>query len=354
VATGVSDDGSVIIGQYRGFGIPFGGFNRVFVFTRAAGLQDYGNLVASFGLANDTAVAAAQTQQAVAGLLDQGCTVAPGRDLCLSVAGSLAGSGSDAGLGLGSQSLDGVTLSAGHRVGDQATVGLTLALGTADLSGSAFDADTSQGVALWALWEENPGSGTGWQAAAALGWSGADQRITRGTGLALVTPASGEADLSGTGVTAGVGYGVDAGGGMTLGAAAGMTWIGTTRAAYAEDGPGFTGSYAAMDQDVTFATVGFGGAQALRGGVSLALDAGFEVDLDAPDVTVEGTTDVPGFAAFSDTQTLERNGLRPYLEATLTRALDDRSTLRIGAGLATAIYGDAPEWSGSIAYTISF
>jgi uncharacterized membrane protein len=59
VATDVSADGEVIIGQYDGFALPFGGFTRAFVFTRAAGMQDYANLVASFALANDTAVAAA-------------------------------------------------------------------------------------------------------------------------------------------------------------------------------------------------------------------------------------------------------------------------------------------------------
>jgi hypothetical protein len=290
----------------------------------------------------------------VTALLAPGCRVAPGRTTCLSVAGSLSGSGSDAALGLGWQSLNAVTLSAGRRAGANATVGLTLALGAADLSGSAFEADTSLGLALWALWEARPGTGLGWQASAGAGWSGAGQRITRGAGLALVTPASGEADLSGSGVTAGVGYGVDAGGGLTLGPAAGLTWIGTTRAAYSETGGGFTGSYAAMDQDVTFATLGFGGEQLLDGRLALALDAGFEVDLDAPDVTVAGTTTVPGLPRFSDTATLERNGLRPILSATFTRAPDDRSLLQIGASVATAVYGDAAEWGGSIGYTISF
>jgi len=354
VATDVSADGRVIIGQYDSFALPFGGFTRAFIYTRAAGMQDYGNLIASFALANDTAVAAAQTQQAVSALLAPGCRVAPGRKTCLSVAGSLSGSGSDTALGLGSQSLNGVTLSAGHRAGETATIGLTLALGTAEQSGSAFDADASRGIALWARWEERPGTGLGWQASAGAGWSGAGQRITRGAGLPLVSPASGEADLSGSGVTAGVGYGLAAGGGLTLGPAVGLTWIGTTRAAYSETGGGFTGSYAAMDQDVTFATLGFGGAQLLDGGLALALDAGFEVDLDAPDVTVAGTTTVPGLPSFSDTASLRRNDLRPYLSATVTRALDDRSVLQVGASLATPIYSDAPEWGGSIGYTISF
>lgn len=347
VATAVSADGSVIVGQSN----TSSGLTHAFVLrTRAAApMQDLNNIYLSMPiLADNTAIVFARQVGVLTDLLNGECRITPGASWCLST--TLSGFAVS-----GQQSALTGRVSLGYAVDEQITTGLALAVTTKDRIGDgAFDIATMPSFGLWGTYSAGGTAGTGLQAdiAAAYGKTRAD--ITRGLGLDNVIAVAGNADLATLAGRAGVGYGF-VGKGWLVTPSLSLETYRMSRSAYDEDASAdFPAQYNRLTTNLTTATLSLAGEHPIGDRQRIGLNTGIVADVDYTKAGLGGTSTIPGMGKVSQNETLHRNTIRPFIEASYSFNVGDRSTLSVGAGLSRAAYGDDPALSVQIGYGTAF
>ena len=326
-ARGVSSDGAIVIGEAE----TDDGNLRAFIWRTQ--IQDLGNIFASFGdLADDTAAAVAVQQERVGYLANQSCTSLAG-DRCL--IGTLTWDSNGAARNRSGSSASGYAglLSAGYGVDEGITVGFTLGAGSSGTAGT-IDAGTLFGGAIWAIVNAGGAIRPGFEAKIALAYGEESERMTRGQGLANVTLARAESDVSTRTAVAEIGYGIDTDVGWLITPTLALTHWSSRRAGYLERGSDTTARFSSLTVTRTLVSAALSGEMELTDKTDLRLTLGLDHDLQADTVTLNGTSNVPGMARFSIASREERRETRGFLETGVVYAISDSAfvsgNLRVG------------------------
>lgn len=352
-AYAVSADGSVVVGQSEAYHkdgyIAIHG--RPFIWRTV--MQDYENLLLSYGqLANDTELAVSQQQMAVDRLMAQGCFAAGGAS-CFGIGGDLTRTANSSETGDNTRGNGTVSLHFGHGLNDHLTLGGTVALGGTELGSNAFDMDRTAAVSLWADFSQGGAARTGLQMHAAVGWAEETGSVVRGRGLQGVTQAGGEANVITKAVEASVAYGI-AQNSWLITPKLSVAHFRTSRSAHVDAGSDFDSRYDALSVSRTVARLSVTGERDLSDKDHLSLSAGVARDLDNDRVSLTGMSELANMDTLAIDSTLKRNEVRSFAEARYTHDLGrDRSvtgSLRVGE----ALYGDVPQVGLGIMYNVAF
>ncbi|VVP61545.1 hypothetical protein PS870_06511 [Pseudomonas fluorescens] len=128
----------------------------------------------------------------------------------------------------------------------------------------------------------------------------------------------------------------------------------TTRETYSENRGAITGSYKKERLNSTIVDVGTTTKKSINGVSSINLGMGVEYDLHADQANLEGTTDVPGMEVLNFKSGLNRNDLRPYMNASYSYDLSVGGALSTGVRVAKDAYTEAPLTAISISYGVKF
>lgn len=351
----VSADGSVVVG----LAVSDSNQERAFIWRsavddfRTSVLQDYENLLLSYGqLANDTELAVSQQQMAVDRLMAQGCFAAGGAS-CFGIGGDLTRTANSSETGDNARGNATVSLHFGHGLNDHLTLGGTVALGGTQLGSNAFDMDRTAAVSLWADFSQGGAARTGLQMHAAVGWAEETGSVVRGRGLQGVTQAGGEANVITKAVEASVAYGI-AQNSWLITPKLSVAHFRTSRSAHVDAGSDFGGRYDALSVSRTVARLSVTGERDLSDKDHLSLSVGVARDLDNDRVSLTGMSELANMDTLAIDSTLKRNEVRSFAEARYTHDLGrDRSvtgSLRVGE----ALYGDVPQVGLGIMYNVAF
>jgi probable HAF family extracellular repeat protein len=346
-AEAVSADGAVVVGQADTQDGDIGAF------IWRTQMQDFGNLMLSFPvLANDTEIAISQQQGTVGRPMDTTCLAEEGY-ACLQAGGWLSNTGATNADNIDVRSSQSATLAYGRGIDEQTTIGGTLSINGGDLNNNGFDMGSATGISLWTKYSQTDLARMGWQAGAALGWTKGNVDISRGRTLDNVMIATGEADMSTTGVSATLGYGFQQQDWL-LTPSATLAHFETSRGAYAETGGDFNATYDRIFISRTTLTLQMDAERKVSETGHLLLSAGFEHDFNVDRITLMGTSDLPGMGEVSTTSTMERHETRGFASLGYTHDFGNNRALTGSVSIGQSTFGDHPQGSAGMGLSMRF
>jgi probable HAF family extracellular repeat protein len=316
-------------------------------------IQDYTNLIRSFGqLANDTAGAVLGQQVAIGRLLSSDCSVIGRADNCITVSGNLLSVGGNGNIGYQGAGIS--QISTGHKFSPNVTIGGSLALGRVHMPGSAFGDSTQTAVSVWSDYSQNGSFSTGLMAHAAIGAAYDAENINRGIGFANVLVSTGTANFTTAAAQATLSYGIQVKNSWLLTPMAGITLLQTSRSAYTETTGIFPTSFDKLNIRSSYASLGFSAQRPINAKSSVYFSAGADIDLNLDRVVLTGTSKLPGMNSVNLADSYSRNRVRPHISAGYGYSITARSMLEGSIQAAAPTYGHAPQFSLGIKYGISF
>lgn len=349
-ASAVSADGSLIVGASNLAG---DAVSRAFILRTGLPMQDYSNLIASFGaVANDTLEMVSSQQTVLGTLLGTGCAPVGEANTCLAVSGNLLHTGASSSIGGRGTGLS--QLTAGHKFSSNFIAGTNIALGRVRQAGSSFGDSTQNAVSLWSNYSENGSFRTGLMAHAAIGTAQSTATINRGIGFANVVVSSGKADLSSSSGQASFSYGIEAKSDWLITPMTSITWIETSRSAYTETTGLFPASFDKLTTQSSYATFGINGQRPIDAKSSVSFAVGADIDINVDNVALNGTSSLPAMTAINITDSVNRNKLRPYIGVGYSYNFNQKASLTGNLMAAEPIYGGTPQVNLGVRYAVSF
>jgi probable HAF family extracellular repeat protein len=348
-AYAISDDGSTIVGESE---TEEEGIWRAFIYRTQ--IQDFTNMIASFGLlANDLALTTEFQRDMTAWAADGGCNPRADQTFCLGVEGLMTMTGADGALGIAKREDQTVKLSGAFRASESIVVGLGAVITDYRTPIGAITPDNGAAFGAWVAYDGDPAAATGLSGRAGVAFASQNNRFDRGIGLEDVEVTPGQSDIGTTTVTGELSYGFDVGGGMVIAPVAGLTWQGSKLDRFTEEPGDFPADFAGGSFDATFATLGVEAIIPVTEGGTFTLGGMVETDIDADDIVLEGTSEIPGMEAFTMPAGLEREDTRPRAEA--------RFSQEVGAGVISLFgrvgaptFGDKTRYAVGIGFGIGF
>lgn len=337
-AYSVSDDGMIVVGASGGDR----GIHRAFIWRELGGsMEDYENLALSFPvLANDSAVALAQSQFALGEVMDLRGFAAAGQMVMNVHAGLLHTERNPTHVGQRDTSL--AAFSFGYGVSDTVTLGASLGLSGTSLKNNAFDMDTGRNLALWGVYSAGGEARTGLQLGVALGYGTSEGEVARGRLLTDVLLATGQSKVTTHAVEASLGFGIEQANGWRLTPTLSLAHFDTSRAGYAEAGAAFNATYDAMEFSRTELTLAIEGEVKLSEAGRLRLGGGVEQELNTGKPRLSGTTDLPALSTFDIEGDFVPNKTRPFVTAGYTHDFGNGSSFTADIKVSRAVYGNSP------------
>ena len=348
-AWGVNADGSIVVGEVWGPAV-----DRAFIWREGGGgMEDYENLILSFPvLANDSAVALAQSQFALGEVMDQTVFAADGKMVMSARAGLMHTERNPTHVGQRDTSL--AALSFGYGLSDTVTVGASLGLNGSSLKNNAFDMETGRNIALWGLYSAGGTERTGLQFGAAIGLGTSEGEIARGRLLTDVNLATGSSKVTTRAVEASLGYGIEQANGWLLTPSVTLAHFDTTRAGYTEAGASFNATYDAMEFSRTELTLAVEGEVKVGENGRLRIGGGIEQELNPEKPRLSGTTDLPALPTFDIEGDFVPNKTRPFVTAGYTHDFGNGSSVTADVKLGRAVYGNSPDVGLGVGYGWKF
>ena len=347
-ASGINIDGSVIFGTSDSTnGV------RAFIWREGGGMEDYENLILSFPVvANDSAVALAQSQFALGEVMDQTVFAADGKMVMSARAGLLHTERNPTHVGQRDTSL--AALSFGYGLSDTVTVGASLGVNGTSLKNNAFDMETGRNIALWGLYSAGGTARTGLQFGAAIGYGTNEGEIARGRLLTDVNLATGGSKVTTQAVEASLGYGIEKANGWLLTPSVTLAHFDTTRAGYTEAGASFNATYDAMEFSRTELTLAVEGEVKVGENGRMRIGGGIEQELNPKKPRLSGTTDLPALPTFDIEGDFVPNKTRPFVTAGYTHDFGNGSSVTADVKLGRAVYGNSPDIGLGVGYGWKF
>lgn len=308
-AYAISNDGSTIVGEAQ----TEEGYWHPFIYRTQ--MQDFTNMIASFPIFATDLEAIGETQrESLAWMLDNGCSVADGRSVCVAVNGALGRSKASDGWRLNKRRDEQFHVSLGLRLTPALSVGGGVGVFQQRRPFYMLEADEGVSVDAWINFAPGGDSRLGPKLHAAIGKANQDVDTMRGLDLEDVEVLTARSELKTLMASARAGYGIDAGP-LVLTPFAAISWQRTQLAAFDEPEGDFPASFARTRWDTSFATLGAEAAIPLgaKGWFTLAGMADFDLESDA--VVVSGISEIPGMEAFTVASLRDRKKTRGRFEA---------------------------------------
>ncbi|WP_161956747.1 hypothetical protein [Sphingosinithalassobacter portus] len=345
-ATDVSEDGTTVVG----FSDNAQGQSRAFIWRSA--MQDFANLLASFGgLAEESELAIAEQQHLAEVASMPGCDPSA-RRFCLGLEGfgwTRAGTAS-----IGRRQAAGIRLSARFTVTEMLRIGGSFVWADPSINGDRSDESDAR---AWSASLDYGAAGSGPFGRIWYSRAREDLSLVRGEGYADVQAMRGRTRLTSES------FGLRAGYGFTLPGNIGLRpWVTVDRRNSDRDAftdtatANTTGDFPAHFAGIeAIRTIGRGGidVDVPAGGNRLILGVSLETDLNSDPVAIAGTSDIPGMETFTLTSSLERKDVR----AGFTMGYDmGLGPLRVGIGASakSPVYGDGWQLGGGLRLSADF
>jgi probable HAF family extracellular repeat protein len=340
-AFGVSDDGSIVVGQSGA---------RAFIWRGA--MEDFENLITSFPvLANDTAVATAEQHFTLGKVMRQTQWTEAGQSIVSTRAEAQRSGHNHITVGARTTSL--AALSFGYGINNSLTLGIAMNANDSSLDNNAFNMDAGIGAALWAEYSEHGAARTGVQFSGAVGYMQDDGDVARGRLLTDVIVATGNATVKTRAAQARIGYGISQGDWLVT-PSFGLTNYETTRSGYTEVGAAFNASYDELRTSRTEMTLSLTGEFSVTEHGRLSLGVGIEHEVNSKPLRLTGTSDIPGLATFDIDSSFKPNRTRAFVTTGYTHDFGNGSTLSGDLRVGHATYGSTPSVGLGMTYATRF
>lgn len=340
-AIDVSEDGTTIVG----YADNSEGQSRAFIWRSV--MQDFTNMLASFGgLAEESELAIEEQQHLAEIAAAPGCGPV-GRRFCVGAEGfgwTAAGNAQS-----GRREAAGARLFARLALMDRLSIGGGFAW--AD-PGIRSDRARETGARAWSVSLDYGAAVSGpfgrvWYAHARERLS-----LVRGEGYADLQVMNGKTRLASESYGLRAGYGLALPGGVSLRPWVALDGRNSDRDAFTETGGNFPVRFAAIEAKRTMARAGIdlglpAGSNPLRLGISL------ETDLNDHPVAIAGTSDIPAMEAFTLTSSLKRKDVRARFGAEYDVPLGPL-LIGIGASAKSPVYGNGWQFGGALRLSASF
>lgn len=349
-AYGVSGDGSVVVGYSE----TTDGDYRAFLW-RSGAIQDHSNLIASFpSMAAKTELAFASQQAGLRDVMESRSFANGAGRSVIGLRGGVNNTGVTKGLG-GHSALSGA-MSYGYGLSDQMTLGFAVSANGDDASGSGVDLSNGFGAATWGEYSQGGAMRSGWQGSFALGYARQNAAMTRGLGFDDVEAALGNSALATRSALIEISYADRSVNGLVLTPKLGIAHADMSRDAYAESAEAtvFNAHYDSAKTSVTVAKLGVTGEWQFPDDHSLSIGAGANFDLNVADLTLTGSSNIPGMDTFIAPSPLSRHQLRPFVTASYSVNVGDSATFTASARAGRATFGDTPELGIGLRYAVHF
>ena len=346
-AYAVSEDGSTIVGESR----TAEGWTRAFIYRTQ--MQDFTNMIASFGmLANDLALTTEFQRDMTTWAADGGCNPRADQQFCLGIDGLMTMTGADGTLGIAEREDQAVKFSAGLRLNEQIVVGLGAVITDYRTPIGAITPDDGNAFGGWLAYDSDPEAFTGLSGRVGIAFASQDNRFDRGIGLENVEVTPCQSDIGTTMVSGELTYGFDVGG-VILAPVLGLAWQGSELDPFAEAPGDFPAEFAGGKFDAVFATFGVEAIIPVGSGGAFTLGGLIEQDLDADDILLEGTSQIPGMEAFVMPAIIEREETRPRAEVTFAQQVGP-GVVSVFGRVGAPTFGDKARYAVGIGFGIGF
>jgi probable HAF family extracellular repeat protein len=200
----------------------------------------------------------------------------------------------------------------------------------------------------------NPSGDTGLTWKLALAQTGSDVDITRAASLANTESGAGDSHMISRAASFELGYGFQQGE-TTLTPFAKVTHTTYQRDGYTENnGIAFPVTYRDHKQDATFATIGLNAEFSAGERGMISLTGGLELDLNRSENPVTGTSAIPGATSFSVASPSVENSNRAFASARYTHSLNNGAAVDFSIGFKQSAYTNTPTALASVGYQMSF
>jgi len=347
-AHAISEDGSTIVGQAE---TSEEGIYRAFIYRTQ--MQDFTNMIASFGmLANDLALTTEFQRDMTTWAVDGGCNPRADQQVCLGIDGLMTMTGADGALGIAKREDQAVKFSAGLRLNEQIVVGLGAVITDYRTPIGAITPDNGNAFGAWIGYDSDAAAATGLSGRIGVAIASQDNLFQRGMGLDNVEVTPGQSDIGTTMIGAELAYGFDVGG-IVLAPVLGLAWQNSELDPFTELPGDFPAAFAGGSFDATFATVGLEAIIPVGSGGAFTLGGLIEQDLDADDILIEGTSQIPGMEAFIFPAMIEREETRPRAELTFAQQVGP-GVVSVFGRVGAPTFGDKARYAVGIGFGIGF
>ena len=347
-AYAISEDGSTIVGQSE---IDTEGRYRAFIYRTQ--MQDFTNMIASFGLlANDLALTTEFQRDMTAWAADNGCNPGEDQKFCLGVEGMLTATGADGTLGIAKREDQAVKFSAAFRASDQIVIGLGAVITDYRTPIGAITPGNGNAFGGFVAYDSDPAEATGLSGQIGVAFANQGNLFERGIGLDNVEVTPGRSDISTTTVSGELRYGFDVGG-VVIAPVVGLAWQGSKLDPFTEAPGDFPADFTGGSFDATFATFGVEAIVPVGSGGTFTLGGMVEHDVDADDIVLEGTSQIPGMEAFMMPAGLQREKTRPRAEARFSQQVGP-GVISLYGRVGAPTFGDKARYAVGIGFGIGF
>lgn len=346
-ATAVSDDGSTVIG----FANTADG-QRAFIYRTQ--MQDFTNMIASFGsLANDLELAAEYQRETATWLVERGCTMHDDQRFCLGAEGLLTLTSPAINPAIDQRRDAAAKITAGVKILPALSLGLGVGIVDPRNQIGAIKPKNGYSYGGWLSYAPGKASLKGLKARVGLAMADQKNRIERGTGLDNVEVTPGQSDIKTTAVQGELGYGIGVSGGAIVTPLAGVTWQRSKMKAFQEAPGDFPASFAGQSFDTTYATAGLEFSIPANASGRFTLAGKVDFDLDADTIGLVGASEIPGMELFAVASALKRHDVRGRIEAGYAQQVGP-GVVSVNAQVATPTFGGHARFGVGVGFGVGF
>lgn len=347
-ATSVSEDGSTIVG----YSTDANNQTRAFIYRTQ--MQDFTNMIGSFGLlANDVSVAMEYQRETASWLIQRNCAFRDDQRFCLGADGMMNFASANISPRIGPRRDAAAKISAGARLSSAVTIGTGVSIVDYRDEIGAITPDTGYAYGAWLSYAPRGASLLGLKARA--GVSLADQKnvVERGIGLDNVEVTEGRTTIQSSVVRGELGYGLSAGNGAVVTPVAAVTWQSSKMKGFEEAAGDFPAIFAGQSFDTVYATTGveLSMPATAKGRFTLAGKVDFDLSSDA--IAVAGTSTIPNLEQFAISAGVERQDVRAKVEAGYAQQVGP-GVVSVNAQIATPTYGGHARFGLGLGFHVGF
>lgn len=347
-ASAISDDGSTVVGRAQNAA----GENRSFIYRTR--MQDFTNMIASFGLlANDLEVATEYQRDTASWLIDRGCTMRDDQRFCIGAEGLLTLTSANLSPVIDKRKDAAAKIMVGVRLAPALTLGAGAAIVDYRNAIGAIRPKDGYSFGGWLNYAPGGASLKGIKARVSAAIADQENRIERGVGLANVDVTPGQTDIKTTVVRGELGYGIDVGSNAVITPLAGVTWQRSKMKAFDEAPGDFPASFAGQSFDTTYATAGVEFSIPASATGRFTLGGKVDFDLNSDTIGLVGTSQIPGMDAFAVPSSLKRHDVRPRVEAGYAQQVGP-GVVSVNAQVATPTFGGHARFGIGIGFGVGF
>ncbi|WP_172449779.1 hypothetical protein [Porphyrobacter sp. HT-58-2] len=346
-ASAISEDGSTIVGHSE----TADGTYRAFIHRTR--MQDFTNMIASFGmLANDLALTTEFQRDMTTWLVDGGCNPRADQQFCLGIDGLMTMTGADGARGIAQREDQSVRFSAAIRASEQIVLGLGAVITDYRTPIGAITPEDGNAFGAWIAYDSDPRALTGLSGRVGVAFASQGNRFDRGIGLENVEVTPGQSDIGTTTIGAELSYGFDVGG-VILAPVVGLAWQSSELDPFTEEPGDFPASFAGGTFEATIATFGVEAIIPIGSKASFTLGGLVEQDLDADDILLEGTSQIPAMEAFTLPAMIERKETRPRAEVTFNQQVGP-GVVSVFGRVGAPTFGEKARYVVGVGFGIGF